>query len=98
MGLFEATDTFGVAMVTQMKELLSFHNLLDKLITYMKDEGGNMSTLAKSLSFVVSCAPLKLVALWQGSCFGHAFSKTCQYACNGATICFCFWEISLKST
>jgi hypothetical protein len=63
MGLFEATDTFGVAMVTQVKELLLSYNLLDKLITYMKDEGGNMSTLARALSFVVGCALLKLAAL-----------------------------------
>ncbi len=98
MGLFEVIDKFKVAMVTQVKEILLSYNLLDKLITYMKDKGGNMSTLARALSFVVNCAPLKLAALWQGSCFGHIFSKTCQYACNDATICFGFWEVSLKST
>jgi len=98
MGLFEAIDKFRVAMVIQVKEILLSYNLLDKLITYMKDEGGNMSTLARALSFVVNCAPLKLAALWQGSCFGHTFNKTCHYACNDATICFGFWEVGLKST
>jgi hypothetical protein len=47
---------------------------------------------------MVNCAPLKLVAPWQGSCFGHAFSKACQYACNDATICLGFWEVNLKAT
>jgi hypothetical protein len=66
MGLFEAIDTFGVAIATQVKELLSSYNLLDKLIAYVKDKGGNMSTLARALSFVVSCARLKLVVPLQG--------------------------------
>jgi len=46
VGLFEAIDMFGVVMVAQMKELLSSYNLLNKLIAYVKDEGGNLSTLA----------------------------------------------------
>jgi hypothetical protein len=45
MGFFETTDMFRVAMVVQIKELLSSYNLLDKLMAYVKDEGGNLSTL-----------------------------------------------------
>ncbi len=85
-------------MVAQVKELLSFYNLLDKLIAHVKDEGGNLSTLARALSYEVSCAPLKLTTPWQGSCFGHVFSKPCQYACNDATICLGFREVNLKAT
>jgi len=69
-----------------MKEILVSYNLLDKLITYVKNKGGNLSTLARALSFVVSCAPLKLAAPWQGFCFDHAFNKTYPYVCNHATI------------
>jgi hypothetical protein len=98
MGLFEATDTFGVTMAAQVKELLSSYNLLEKLIAYVKDEGGNMSTLARALSSVVSCACLKLAAPWQGFCFGHVFSKTCQYACNDVLVCLGFREVNLKAT
>jgi hypothetical protein len=64
MGLFETTNTFGVVMAAQVKELLSSYNLLNKLITYMKDKGGNLSTLARVLSLVVSCVPLKLATSW----------------------------------
>jgi len=46
VGLFEAIDTFKVVMATQVKKLLSLYNLLDKLIAYVKDKGGNLSTLA----------------------------------------------------
>ncbi len=63
MGLFEVNDTFGVVMVAQVKELLSCYNLLDKLIAYMKDKRGNLSTLAITLSSMVSCVPLKLALL-----------------------------------
>ncbi len=46
VGLFEAINTSRVAMVAQVKDFLSSYNLLDKLIVYVKDKGGNMSTLA----------------------------------------------------
>jgi hypothetical protein len=45
VGLFETIDTAGVAMATQVKDLLSFYSLCDKLIAYVKEEGGNLSTL-----------------------------------------------------
>ncbi len=98
MGLFEATNIFGVAMVVQVKDLLSLYNLLNKLITYVKDEGGNLSIHAQALTLVVSCGPLGLAVPWKGSCFGHAFNKLCQYACNETKICVGFREVSLKST
>jgi len=56
----------------------------------VKDEGGNLSTLARTFNFVVSCAPLALVVPWQGSCFGHAFNKACQDATNDAIVCYAF--------
>ncbi len=43
VGLFETTNMFGVAMVVQVKDLLSLYNLLNKLITYVKDEGDKLS-------------------------------------------------------
>ncbi len=46
VGLFEAIDTIGVVMVMQVRDLLASYNLLKKLVVYVKDEGGNMSTLA----------------------------------------------------
>jgi hypothetical protein len=98
IGFFEAINMIGIAMTMQVKDLLSSYNLLDKIIACVKDEGGNLSTLAQALSFVVSCVHVALVAPWQGSCFGHAFNKTCQYVTNDATICFSFWEVNLKAT
>jgi len=46
MGLFEAIDMFGVAMEAHLKDLLSLYNLLDKLIAYVNNKGGNLSIFA----------------------------------------------------
>jgi hypothetical protein len=43
---FETIDMFGVAMEAHLKDLLSLYNLLNKVIVYVKDEGGNLSTFA----------------------------------------------------
>jgi hypothetical protein len=56
----------------QVKDLLSFYTLLDKIIAYVKDEGGNLSTLTQALNFVVNCAHVAPITPWQVSCFGHA--------------------------
>ncbi len=63
-GNFEATNMFGIAMVVWVKDLLSSYNILDKLIAYVKDEGGNLSTLTQALTLVVSYGPLGLVVPW----------------------------------
>jgi hypothetical protein len=46
VGLFETIDTTRIAMVAQVKDLLSSYDLLDKLIAYVKDDDGNLSTFA----------------------------------------------------
>ncbi len=98
MGLFEAINKSKVAMVAQVKELLLSYNLLDKLITYVKEKGGNLSTHARSLNYVDNCAPLKHVAPGQGSRFGHAFSKATNMLLMMQQICLSFQEVNLKAT
>jgi hypothetical protein len=60
VGLFEATNTFGVALVEQVKVFLLKFNLTNKVIAYVKDEGANLNSLTIALTFVVSCEPLQL--------------------------------------
>jgi hypothetical protein len=65
----------------------------------MKDEGGNLSTLTQTFSFVLNCIPLAFLVPWsKGSCFGHTFSKGYQYACNDINVYVGFHEVSLKAT
>jgi hypothetical protein len=44
------------------------------------------------LLFLFNCAPLALLVPWQGSCFGHAFNKACQYSSNGINMCWFSWN------
>jgi hypothetical protein len=46
MGLFEVTNIIRITMATHVKEFLSCYKFLDKFIAYVKDENGNLSTLA----------------------------------------------------
>jgi hypothetical protein len=46
MILFETIDMAKVTITTQVKDLLVSYNLLNELTAYVKDKGGNMSTLA----------------------------------------------------
>ncbi len=79
---------FKVIMATQVKDLLSLYNWLNKLITYVKDESGNLSTFAQVFTSVFSCGLLGFTIPLQGSCFGHAF--------NDIIVVIGFKEVSLK--
>ena len=43
-------------------------------------QGYNLATMTSILKIVVSCKELGQVVSFEGSCFGHALSKACQYA------------------
>jgi hypothetical protein len=59
---FEVTKMARITIAMQVKDLLSSYSLYDKLIAYVKDGGGcNLSTLAQTLNFVVTCAFWRLV-------------------------------------
>jgi hypothetical protein len=45
----------------------------------VKDEGANLNAMTTILKFVVDCEVLGMEDSFQGTCFGHAFSKACQY-------------------
>ncbi len=51
MGLFEAINTIRIIMAVHVKGLFSSYNFLfNKLIACVKDEDGNLSTLARALA------------------------------------------------
>ncbi len=59
VGLFETTNVTVIAMAIQVKDLLASFNLLHKFVTYVKDKGGNLSTLAQAFT-----SRLLVVLLW----------------------------------
>jgi hypothetical protein len=40
-----------------------------------------------ALKSIVSCDVLGLEIFFEGTCFGHAFSKACQYATTNEKVC-----------
>jgi hypothetical protein len=50
-----------------------------KKIAYVKDEGSNFNAMIVKFKYVVSCESFGLKESLQGTCFGHVFSKACQY-------------------
>jgi hypothetical protein len=57
VGLFEVHETTRAIMAIQLKALLAWYELLDKVIAYVKDENANMNTLTMALTNIVSCDP-----------------------------------------
>jgi hypothetical protein len=49
VGIFEVHNTIDVAITNQVKVLLDFFGLFDKVIAYVKDEESNLSTLTLAL-------------------------------------------------
>jgi len=56
-------------------ELLDKHGLRKKIIVYVKNEGSNFNTMTIALKAIVNYEFLGLENSFQGTCFGHVFSK-----------------------
>jgi hypothetical protein len=63
----------------------------------VKDEGANLNAMTMALKIVINCDILKVEESFNGACFGHAFSKTCQYVTIEEKVCKNMKFISIKS-
>jgi len=79
IGLFEAIKTIGQTLAKSLIELLDNYGLRKNIIVYVKDEGSNFNAMIGALKFVVNCESFGLEESFHGTCFGHVFSKACQY-------------------
>lgn len=80
--LFELHETSEQSMAIQLQSLLEKYGLLHQVIAFVKDEGSNLTIMATILQSIVDCEPLKLLRVYDGTCFGHLMSKACQYVTN----------------
>jgi hypothetical protein len=63
-------------MVKNIKSLLGYFGLLDKIITHVKDEGYNLQSLTTILTFVGFLFFAKVgYSFHMGFCFGRVMSK-----------------------
>ena len=79
-----------------MKRLISDFHLTHKVISYVKDEGSNLRTLASVLTSVASCKPLALLQPYSRVCFGHIMSKACQYTADDTKNCIGMKRMFIK--
>ncbi len=79
IGLFEITKTIGQALAKSLVKLLDKYGLRKNIISYVKNEGSILNAMTSALKSIVNCEFLGLEESFQGTCFGHAFSKACQY-------------------
>jgi hypothetical protein len=98
VGLFEVDGTTKVELTRQMKALLDKFKLTSKILCFVKYEGTNLGTMVATLRFVVTCEALKLDVLFDGSYFGHAMSRTTQYATSNEKVVANLAPMNIKST
>jgi hypothetical protein len=48
----------------------------------VKHENNNLISMAYALGFIIDCAPLKLIKVYEDTCFGHVMYKACKYVTN----------------
>ncbi len=77
--LFEAIEIIGQSFTKSLTKLLKKYGLKKKIIVYVKDEGFNFNAMTTALKLDMSCEYLSLEERFQGTYFGHVFSKACQY-------------------
>ncbi len=87
IGLFDVTNNTGQTLVRSLTMLLDKYGLRKKIIAYVKDKGSNINAMTVALKVVVNCEFLGLEESFQGTCFGHAFSKGCQYDIVEEKVC-----------
>jgi hypothetical protein len=96
VGLFEVNETTKQFMVIQLQVLLDRIGLLHQVIAFVKDEGINLSTMVVAMHSIIDYEPLKILRVYEGTCFGHVMSKACQYATNDNKISIGLRNVSVK--
>jgi len=84
-------------LAKSLTELLDKYGLRKQNIDYVKDEESNLNALTNVLKSIVKCDSLGIEESFQGTCFGHAFSKACQYGTIEEKVCKNLKYVSIKS-
>jgi hypothetical protein len=64
-------------MALQLQSLLENFGLIHQVIIFVKDEGNNLGIIATTLHSIIDCELLKLLQVYEGTCFGHVVFKVC---------------------
>jgi hypothetical protein len=69
-------------MALQLQGLLEKFGLIHHVFGLVKNEGKNLGSMATTLRSIIDCKTLRILQLYERTCFGHVMSKICQYATN----------------
>jgi hypothetical protein len=72
--------------------------MLHQVIAFVKDEGTNLSIMVTTMHSIINYEPLKILRVYEGTCFGHVMSKACQYATNDDKISIGLKNVSVKES
>jgi hypothetical protein len=75
IGLFEALETIRQTLARILIKLLDQYGLRKKIITHVKNESLNINPITNAFKFFVCYDIFGFEENFQGSYFGHAFSK-----------------------
>jgi hypothetical protein len=89
-------NIIDATMATEIKVLLNLFDFVNTFITYVKDDGSNLTTLTCTLTYVISSFPLQLPCPFVGFFFIYDMSKVAQYATNYVKVCSRFIKINLN--
>jgi hypothetical protein len=64
----------------------------------VKYDSYNQNAMTFALKSIVSCETLSLQESFNGTCFGHVFSKACQYATIDKKMHINLMYVSMKAT
>ncbi len=83
-------------MALQLQSLLEKNELIHWVIVFVKNESNNLGTMATTLRSFIDCELFKLLWVYEGTCFGHVMSKTCQYVTNDVKVLVGLSLVSVK--
>jgi hypothetical protein len=75
---------------------LNTYELRKKNVAYVKNERSNLNIIIVIAKSTISCDALDLEENFQGTCFNHAFKKTCQHAKTNEKVCKGLKHVSIK--
>ncbi len=56
--------------------------MLHQVIAFVKDEDTNLVIMATTLHSIIDYEPMKILKVYEGTCFGHVMSNACEYVTN----------------
>jgi hypothetical protein len=75
VGLFEVKETTRQIHGYTTSTLLERCGLLHQILAFVNDEGIDLTTMATILHSIIDCERLKILRVYDSTCFGHVMFK-----------------------